>query len=146
MSKTISLLLLTAALISFTALTDLHGQKAAQPKLPDGPGKDILQNACTECHDLQMVYDTGYNKQEWQLLVERMITARYGRPEPDEGGAGSPAPDVRPPSGPPSASPPNGGPSDAVDPHDNGDFADGRNPDKDEDDLNRGDEGGRRAA
>ena len=75
MSKTISLLLLTAALISFTALTDVHGQKAAQPKLPDGPGKDIVQNACTECHDLQMVYDTGYNKQEWQLLVERMITA-----------------------------------------------------------------------
>ena len=35
MSKTIFLLLLTAVLISFTALTEVHGQKAAQPKLPD---------------------------------------------------------------------------------------------------------------
>jgi len=79
-------------------------------------------------------------------LVERMISARYGRPDPDEGGAGSPAPDVRPPSGPPSAPPPKGGPPDAADPHDNGESADGRNPDKDEDDLHRGDEGDRRAA
>src|SRR2546425_13113122 len=74
MSKTIFVLLLTATLISFAALTDVHGQKAAQPKLPDGPGKDILQNACTECHDLQMVYNTGYDKNEWQLTVERRIT------------------------------------------------------------------------
>src|ERR1051326_7833044 len=75
MSKTILLLISIAALISFTALTDVQGQKAAQPKLPDGPGKDILQNACTECHDLQMVYNTGYDNHEWELTVERMITA-----------------------------------------------------------------------
>jgi cytochrome c5 len=75
MSKTVLLLILTAALISFAVLTDVHGQKAAQPNLPNGPGKEILQNACTECHDLQMVYNTGYDKQEWQLTVERMITA-----------------------------------------------------------------------
>src|SRR5438045_4128998 len=75
MRKTIFLLFLSGAILSLAVLTDVHGQKAAQPNLPDGPGKEILQNACTECHDLQMVVGTGYDKQEWQLTLERMITA-----------------------------------------------------------------------
>lgn len=79
-------------------------------------------------------------------LVERLIAARYGRPDPEEGGGGSPAPDVRPPSGPPSSPPPNGGPLNAADAHDSGESGVEGNPDKDEDDLNDGNERGRRAA
>src|SRR5579862_6480904 len=75
MSKTLFLLLSIAAVISFTALTDVHGQKPALPNMPDGPAKEILNTACTECHDLQMVVGTGYDKQEWGLTLERMITA-----------------------------------------------------------------------
>jgi hypothetical protein len=79
-------------------------------------------------------------------LVERMIAARYGRPDPEEGGGGSPAPDVRPPSGPPSGPPPNGGPVNAADAHDSGESGVDGNPDKDEDDRNDGNERGWRAA
>lgn len=79
-------------------------------------------------------------------LMERMIAARYGRPDPEEGGGGSPAPDVRPPSGPPSTPPPKGGPLHAADAPGGGESGAGGNPDKDEDDLNDWDGGDRRAA
>jgi virginiamycin B lyase len=46
-----------------------------QVTLPDGNGKEIVQTACTECHGLGQVVNSGYDRQGWQLTVERMVSA-----------------------------------------------------------------------
>ena len=79
MSKQLFLILIIAGVLSFAGLTRGQGRGGQrggdQINLPEGPGKEILQNACTECHSLQMVVGTGYDRQEWGLTLERMITA-----------------------------------------------------------------------
>ena len=37
-------------------------------------GKMILENACTACHDLDLVMDMKLSKQEWDDLVKSMIS------------------------------------------------------------------------
>src|SRR5205085_10975731 len=79
MSKRLFWVLIMAAALLFAGLVvgqGRGGQRGGdQINLPEGPGKEILQNACTECHSLQMVVGTGYDRQEWGLTLERMITA-----------------------------------------------------------------------
>src|SRR2546427_12977413 len=79
MSKRLFWILIMAAALLFAGLVlgqGRGGQRGGdQINLPEGPGKEILQNACTECHSLQMVVGTGYDRQEWGLTLERMITA-----------------------------------------------------------------------
>jgi virginiamycin B lyase len=46
-----------------------------QVTLPDGGGKELVQTACSECHGLGQVANSGgYDHQGWQLTVERMVT------------------------------------------------------------------------
>src|SRR5947208_17083375 len=79
MSKKLVFLLMLAAVLSVAGLIQGLGQgqggRGEQLNLPDGPGKDILQSACTECHNLQMASGTGYNREEGGITLERMITA-----------------------------------------------------------------------
>jgi hypothetical protein len=63
--------------------------------------------------------------------VEAAIRARYGRPDPGDGG-GSAAPDAGPPSGPPSAPPPEGGPHIRPGGHDDAESGGSEKSDKDE--------------
>lgn len=63
--------------------------------------------------------------------VEAAIRARYGRPDPGDGG-GSAAPDAGPPSGPPSTPPPEGGPHIRPSGHDNAESGGSEKSDKDE--------------
>lgn len=64
-------------------------------------------------------------------VVEAALKARYGRPDPGEGG-GSAAPDAGPPSGPPSAPPPEGGPGNSPSRHEQDGFGRSKKSDKDE--------------
>ena len=41
--------------------------------LPDGPGKDILLNICTRCHDLQRVRRERTNAEGWLEILEWML-------------------------------------------------------------------------
>jgi competence ComEA-like helix-hairpin-helix protein len=41
--------------------------------LPAGPGKEILQKACTECHTLDAIPNLKYTKEKWQTLVYSMV-------------------------------------------------------------------------
>ena len=41
--------------------------------LPDGPGKEIVLNTCTMCHDLQRVRTHGATRQEWEETLEAML-------------------------------------------------------------------------
>ncbi len=43
-------------------------------QLPDGPGKEIVQSACTKCHTLERVVATGYTRDGWQLMVNQMVS------------------------------------------------------------------------
>ena len=43
-------------------------------KLPAGPGKEIVGAACAQCHALQQL-DRGHDAGQWQLTVERMLSA-----------------------------------------------------------------------
>jgi competence protein ComEA len=40
---------------------------------PEGPGKDILMQVCTQCHDLESIPHLKYSRQEWQGLVTEMV-------------------------------------------------------------------------
>jgi cytochrome c5 len=44
---------------------------AASP-LPDGPGKKILQSACTACHSLDIVTSKKWEREKWQDVVPKM--------------------------------------------------------------------------
>jgi cytochrome c5 len=41
--------------------------------LPAGPGKDILLNTCTACHDLQRVKQEGGTREQWQDVLGTML-------------------------------------------------------------------------
>jgi hypothetical protein len=75
--------------------------------------------------------------------VEAAIRARYGRPDPGDGG-GSAAPDAGPPSGPPSAPPPEGGPRNRPGGH--GEAGSGPSGKSDKDELNLDEDEPRAAA
>ena len=48
-------------------LTRFHGP------LPDGPGKEVILNICTQCHDLQRVRRTRLNAEGWADVLGNMI-------------------------------------------------------------------------
>src|SRR5262245_26597021 len=50
--------------------------------LPDGPGKTILLNVCTQCHRLDRVKVRGGSRQEWDELLSHMLNE--GAPLSDE--------------------------------------------------------------
>ena len=41
--------------------------------LPDGPGKDILLNICTRCHDLQRVRRERTSPEGWLEILDAML-------------------------------------------------------------------------
>jgi len=48
-------------------LTEEHGP------LPNGNGKGILLDVCTQCHDLHRVREHGATREEWEDLLVHMI-------------------------------------------------------------------------
>ena len=48
-------------------LTRYHGP------LPDGPGKEVLLNICTQCHDLQRVRGTRLSPEGWAEVLQTML-------------------------------------------------------------------------
>ena len=45
-----------------------HGQTT----LPEGAGKEILQSACTGCHEIGRVLRSGYSAQDWRTVLHMM--------------------------------------------------------------------------
>ena len=45
---------------------------AANPSLPEGPGKKTLQSACTSCHTLDIVTNKKWTREKWQDVVLKM--------------------------------------------------------------------------
>jgi virginiamycin B lyase len=63
-----------AALIGATLLLcpPAFAQSSAAT-LPEGPGKDLVQNACTACHALTMVTRAGHSRSEWDTVLHMMV-------------------------------------------------------------------------
>src|SRR5437588_12294476 len=59
------------ATLSSTGLT--QGRRNAPVTLPDGPGKEIVQNVCGQCHGLGMVTNDGYSREEWPRIFGTML-------------------------------------------------------------------------
>src|SRR5689334_4650025 len=47
-----------------------RGGQAVQ--LPDGAGKDAVQKTCSQCHALSLVVNAGYNRQDWDQVINAM--------------------------------------------------------------------------
>jgi quinoprotein glucose dehydrogenase len=47
---------------------------SAQIKLPDGEGKDLVQNVCSACHGLETAIDTNRTEDEWRKVVDTMAS------------------------------------------------------------------------
>jgi virginiamycin B lyase len=46
--------------------------KYPSPPLPDGPGKEILETKCKQCHELWRVVLLKFNEPKWKVTIERM--------------------------------------------------------------------------
>jgi competence protein ComEA len=55
-------------LFLIAAAVDIQAQA-----LPDGPGKDVVQQACSQCHGLRSVAVARHTRQEWDNVVTDMI-------------------------------------------------------------------------
>lgn len=66
-----------ALLIPFLALTLAQAQD-----LPDGKGKDLVQNSCAACHGLDVVVSQHATKDGWASIVDYMVSrGASGTPE-----------------------------------------------------------------
>ena len=50
--------------------------------LPDGPGKEVFNRVCTQCHGLDQIVELKQTKAEWSALVDTMV--QYGAVAKDE--------------------------------------------------------------
>ena len=78
-----TLMMTAAALVCAVMLgrSPAGAQGSPDPsKLPDGPGKTILQSACTACHGLDLL--SGRDEASWKDTVDRMVA--MGAVVPDD--------------------------------------------------------------
>jgi len=56
------------------AIAPLDAQQRGQSSLPEGPGRELVQAMCTQCHGLgQIVNSAGYDAGGWEALFETML-------------------------------------------------------------------------
>src|SRR6185295_10840939 len=49
--------------------------------LPPGNAKSLVETECTTCHEVTMITTAQHTHQDWQLLVERMVSAGANIPK-----------------------------------------------------------------
>jgi len=54
----------------------------AQPQLPAGPGKAVVEQSCLGCHEPIRIINAGYNRQDWQNVIHMMLNV--GAPVPPD--------------------------------------------------------------
>ena len=43
-------------------------------QLPEGEGKQLVQNLCTSCHESNLITrSSGYSREDWQELIQSMV-------------------------------------------------------------------------
>ena len=46
----------------------------AQSTVPEGPGKAVLLQICTQCHSIEQVISRHRTEEEWETVITRMTT------------------------------------------------------------------------
>lgn len=55
------------------ALLCAAGIASSQPELPEGAGKQQVEQLCTACHSLQPIVTSRHTKAEWRAEVDNMV-------------------------------------------------------------------------
>jgi len=55
---------------------------ADAPRLPEGPGRELVEDVCTYCHSLSKLRGQQLSRKEWRDLIKGMIFE--GAPVTDE--------------------------------------------------------------
>src|SRR5206468_2033715 len=63
----------TPAILVSAAISLAGYSAAAQTTLPNAPAKDVVQNSCTLCHQLNVIMNAGHTPEEWARIVGDMI-------------------------------------------------------------------------
>lgn len=74
---------LAAACISIICLGSATYGGTPQQGLPDGPGKDLVARACSQCHSLDLVTSAVKTQKAWQATVDLMWDRRADFSEAD---------------------------------------------------------------
>ena len=84
MSKSPKLQMVLA--VSVCALVPLVAQTAPAPTpLPEGPGKALVEQVCTQCHNVNQIRNSsGYTKEHWQELIGNMADLNGSPKQRDE--------------------------------------------------------------
>ena len=64
-----------AACIWLVVPASAYAQRGQQPvELPDGPGRELVETACAECHRLNLIVNSwGYTREGWQERFASMV-------------------------------------------------------------------------
>jgi len=46
--------------------------RAQYPTLPEGPNRDLVEQVCGSCHDIEMVAINGRSEERWRLTIDEM--------------------------------------------------------------------------
>jgi len=60
-----------ASLAAISMLTIATGARAQE--LPEGPGKALVQSACTQCHGIDVIVRQPRSRDDWTEVVSRMV-------------------------------------------------------------------------
>ncbi len=65
--------LIAATFGAALCLSCIPALKAQTLKLPDGPGKEVTQKVCGECHAAELVIGRQEERETWGAIVEDMV-------------------------------------------------------------------------
>ena len=83
MTKTGWMGIFASAMLCAAGQAFAQGPQRPQPvRLPNGEGKEVVQVLCTQCHNLNMIANSGgYTKAGWKDLIHSMVKLRPEREE-----------------------------------------------------------------
>ena len=61
------------ARVTFLSLLLVSIAAAADTELPDGEGKDAVENSCTDCHSVKRIKAQRFDEEGWNGIVREMI-------------------------------------------------------------------------
>jgi len=65
--------LLAAAIAVMGAAGGTLLAPAFAQSLPNGAGKEVVEKICTACHDLEPITSSGFDRRDWETVVQSMI-------------------------------------------------------------------------
>jgi hypothetical protein len=60
--------------VILTAVVLFYAGAARAQGFPDGPGKEIVQAACSVCHETELITNARRSKAEWTETVQDMVS------------------------------------------------------------------------